>query len=81
MPQTVELSQMLRAREIRAARQRELLAQYGKPLVWFTMNIAGPVKTRRLIRPIRISHTIKINENKNKSSNHVLTRASSFPNL
>ncbi|MDE7246006.1 MAG: citrate lyase holo-[acyl-carrier protein] synthase, partial [Oscillospiraceae bacterium] len=50
MPQTVELSQMLRAREIRAARQRELLAQYGKPLVWFTMNIAGPVKTSRLIR-------------------------------
>ena len=50
MPQTVELSQMLLARESRAARQRELLAQYGKPLVWFTMNIAGPVKTSRLIR-------------------------------
>ena len=50
MPQTVELSQMLRAREIRAVRQRELLAQYGKPLVWFTMNIAGPVKTSQLIR-------------------------------
>ncbi len=50
MPQTVELSQMLLARESRAVRQRELLAQYGKPLVWFTMNIAGPVKTSQLIQ-------------------------------
>ena len=50
MPQAVELSQMLLARESRAIRQRQLLAQYGKPLVWFTMNIAGPVKTSRLIR-------------------------------
>lgn len=50
MPQKVELQQMLLARERRAARQRELLAQYGRPLVWFTMNIAGPVKTTPLIR-------------------------------
>lgn len=50
MEQTVELRQVLEARERRAARQRELLAQYRRPLVWFTMNIAGPVKTTPLIR-------------------------------
>lgn len=50
MAKTVELWQVLAARERRAARQRELLAQYRRPLVWFTMNIAGPVKTTPLIR-------------------------------
>lgn len=50
MEKTVELWQMLEARERRAARQRALLAQYRRPLVWFTMNIAGPVKTSPLIR-------------------------------
>lgn len=50
MVQTVELRQMLEARERRAARQEELLSQYRRPLVWFTMNIAGPVKTDALIR-------------------------------
>lgn len=50
MEQTVELWQMLEARERRAERQRELLAQYRCPLVWFTMNIAGPIKTSPLIR-------------------------------
>ena len=50
MEKTVELRQVLEARERRAARQRELLAQYRRPLVWFTMNIAGPVKTSPLIR-------------------------------
>lgn len=50
MEQTVELWQMLEARDRRAARQRELLTQYRRPLVWFTMNIAGPIKTNPLIR-------------------------------
>lgn len=50
MLQTVELSQMLLARERRAARQRELLIRYHCPVIWFTMNIAGPVKTNPLIR-------------------------------
>lgn len=50
MEQTVELWQMLEARDRRAARQKELLARYRRPLVWFTMNIAGPVKTSPLIR-------------------------------
>lgn len=40
----VTLAQVLEAREIRAARQQELLAAYGKPLICFTMNIAGPMK-------------------------------------
>ena len=50
MPQTVTLEQMLEARERRAQRQQALLAQYGLPLVSFTMNIAGPVKNSPLIR-------------------------------
>lgn len=46
----VELPQMLEAREYRARRQQELLAQYHLPLVSFTMNIAGPVKNSPSIR-------------------------------
>ena len=45
----VSLSMMLKCREERAKRQQELIAKYGKPIVSFTMNIAGPVKTNYLI--------------------------------
>ena len=45
----VTLQQILDAREQRAARQRALLARYSKPLICFTMNIAGPEKTSPLI--------------------------------
>lgn len=48
--QTIELYQMLEARERRCMRQQELLRQYAKPLVCLTMNIAGPVKDSPLIR-------------------------------
>lgn len=48
--QEVTLVQMLDARERRAYRQRELLGTYQKPLLCFTMNIAGPVKNSSLIR-------------------------------
>lgn len=44
----VTLPQLLAARDARAQRQQELLQQ-GKPLLCFTMNIAGPVKTSPLI--------------------------------
>ena len=47
--QEVTLEQILLAREARAAYQQELLATYCCPLVCFTMNIAGPVKTSPLI--------------------------------
>lgn len=40
----VSLQQILDAREERLDRQQQLLAAWGKPLVSFTMNIAGPVK-------------------------------------
>lgn len=50
MTGTVELPQMLEARENRVTRQRELLAEYRLPLVSFTMNIAGPVKNSPSIR-------------------------------
>ena len=46
----VSLEEVLKARERRARRQRQLLAQYEKPLICFTMNIAGPVKDSPLIR-------------------------------
>ncbi len=41
------LTEILAAREHRAARQKELLRQYNKPLVCFTMNIPGPKKLDR----------------------------------
>ena len=49
MSETVCLNQILEARERRAHRQRALIAQYGLPLVSFSMNIAGPVKNTPLI--------------------------------
>ena len=50
METTVSLVQMLDARERRVQYQQELLAQYHKPLICFTMNICGPVKDSPLIR-------------------------------
>lgn len=46
----VSLPDMLDARERRANKQRELLEKYKKPMISFTMNIAGPVKDTPLIR-------------------------------
>lgn len=48
--QEVSLLQMLDAREQRAHRQNKLLARYQKPLLCFTLNIAGPIKNSPLIR-------------------------------
>ncbi len=45
----VTLQQVLQAREDRAARQKQFLLKYNCPLIVFTMNIAGPVKTSPLI--------------------------------
>ena len=47
--ETVTLTQVLAARDRRVQRQQALLKQYGKPLISFTMNIAGPVKTSALV--------------------------------
>jgi len=44
----VTLQEVLDAREERVSRQRRLLAEYGEPLLGFTMNIAGPVKRSAL---------------------------------
>lgn len=46
----VTLMEMLEAREKRAQRQQALLAEYGRTLICFTMNIPGPVKNSPLIR-------------------------------
>ncbi len=45
-----QLSEILQAREDRAQLQKTLLEQFPCPLVCFTMNIAGPVKTSPLIK-------------------------------
>ncbi|MDO5401406.1 MAG: triphosphoribosyl-dephospho-CoA synthase CitG [Eubacteriales bacterium] len=50
MNQSVELYQMLEARERRAFAQQRLLAQFHRPVLCFTMNIPGPVKDTPLIR-------------------------------
>ena len=58
----VTLLEMLEARERRAARQQVLLQDYGKTMVCFTMNIAGPVKNSYLIRrasPLRILRKLR----------------------
>ena len=41
------LQEILDAREARVCRQRQLLAQFQKPLLCFTMNIPGPEKQNR----------------------------------
>ncbi len=45
----VTLIQMLDAREARAKKQRDILSRLKLPLISFTMNIAGPIKTSPLI--------------------------------
>ena len=46
----VTLMEMLEARERRASRQQTLRNAYGKTMLCFTMNIAGPIKNNSLIR-------------------------------
>ena len=48
MPE-VTLAQILQAREERVRLQQELLTTYGCPVISFTMNIAGPIKTTPVI--------------------------------
>ena len=50
MEREVTLMEMLEAREARASRQRELLDRYARPVVSFTLNIAGPVKNGPVLR-------------------------------
>lgn len=46
----ITLNEMLDAREQRAFFQQKLMSTYNKPLLCFTMNIAGPIKNSDLIR-------------------------------
>ena len=46
----ITLQQMLSRREMRAGTQESFLAKYNSPLVSFTMNIPGPIKTNEQIR-------------------------------
>ena len=44
------LPEILDAREKRVEKQKQLLSEYGQPLLCFTMNIPGPIKLDRDIR-------------------------------
>ena len=46
----VALEEMLAAREIRVAKQKQLLKTYQQPLICFTMNIPGPIKVTPLVK-------------------------------
>ncbi len=46
----INLAQMLEQRDIRAQKQKSFLKKYNSPLISFSMNIPGPVKTNELIR-------------------------------
>ncbi|MBQ9403555.1 MAG: citrate lyase holo-[Synergistaceae bacterium] len=46
----INLEQMLARREVRAREQQIFLAKYNSPLISFSMNIPGPIKTNELIR-------------------------------
>lgn len=46
----ITLAQLLAAREDRARAQQAILQQFHRPILSFTMNIAGPVKDTPLIR-------------------------------
>lgn len=46
----VSLQEILDAREMRANHQTKLIQAYQRPLLCFTMNIAGPIKNSLLIR-------------------------------
>ena len=45
----VTLQQILDSRDERAKKQQDILNQLGNPIISFTMNIAGPIKTSPLI--------------------------------
>ena len=45
----VTLTEILKARERRAALQKQILSEYDGALISFTMNIAGPIKNTPLI--------------------------------
>ena len=48
----INLAQMLARREKRACEQKNFLERYNSPLVSFTLNIPGPVKTNEAIRKV-----------------------------
>ena len=50
MDKMVSLMEVLVARDRRVMRQSELIDQYHKPLISFTMNIAGPIKNNSDIK-------------------------------
>lgn len=48
----VEMDEILLSRERRILIQKQLIAKYNLPVISFTMNIPGPIKTNNLIRDI-----------------------------
>ena len=50
MERKVTVNDMMMARDSRASLQRKMTGRYGTPVISFTMNIAGPVKTGAAIK-------------------------------
>ncbi|MBQ6773664.1 MAG: citrate lyase holo-[Synergistaceae bacterium] len=46
----INLAQMLSRREARVLEQKNFLTKYNSPLISFSMNIPGPIKTNEAIR-------------------------------
>ena len=46
----VEIDEILKCREKRVAIQNEMIKKYNKPVISFTMNIPGPIKTNNEIK-------------------------------
>ena len=46
---TVDLTRMLARREARAILQHKFLQAHHSPLISFSMNIPGPIKTNKLL--------------------------------
>ena len=68
----ITLSQMLEQRELRAHIQQEFLRKYNSPLVSFTMNIPGPIKTNEQIRRVFDIGMILLLEGLNRSNAEIL---------
>lgn len=68
----VGLEEILNAREERVLIQNELIQKYNLPIVSFTMNIPGPIKTNKDIREVFEYGKIKLLEKLKKAGIKIL---------
>lgn len=58
----ITIEQILKARDMRAEKQRQFICEYGLPLISFTLNIAGEIKNSPLIEFLFMCGVEKIRE-------------------